>query len=190
RTGLWGEEVVLATREETQQGVKRFIRKLGNPVLAVTPDQRLWLFYVSVSIGGWAASSINAMYSDDMGHSWSTPRQLVTSPFLNISTLVRGAPVLHADGSIGLPVYHEFLGKFGEYLHLDADGRVLAKSRISDGRFSLQPTVVPLDQQRAIALMRHTGEDRRVLASRTEDRSEERRVGKEGRGAWRASRSQ
>jgi len=51
RTGLWGEEVVLATREETQQGVKRFIRKLGNPVLAVTPDQRLWLFYVSVSIG-------------------------------------------------------------------------------------------------------------------------------------------
>ncbi|HLV17227.1 MAG TPA: sialidase family protein [Pseudomonas sp.] len=169
RTGLWGEEVVLATREETQQGVKRFIRKLGNPVLAVTPDQRLWLFYVSVSIGGWAASSINAMYSDDMGHSWSTPRQLVTSPFLNISTLVRGAPVLHADGSIGLPVYHEFLGKFGEYLHLDADGRVLAKSRISDGRFSLQPTVVPLDQQRAIALMRHTGEDRRVLASRTED---------------------
>ena len=169
RTGTWGEEVTLATREGTQQGLQRFVRKLGNPVLAVTPDQRLWMFYVSVSIGGWAASSINAVYSDDMGGSWSRPRQLVTSPLLNISTLVRGAPVLHADGSIGLPVYHEFLGKFGEYLHLDREGRVLSKSRISDGRFSLQPSVVPLDRQRAIALLRHSGEDRRVLASRTED---------------------
>ena len=169
RTGTWSEEVVLATREGTQQGLQRFVRKLGNPVLAVTPDQRLWMFYVSVSLGGWAASSINAVYSDDMGASWSTPRQLVTTPLLNISTLVRGAPVLHADGSIGLPVYHEFIGKFGEYLHLDSEGRVLSKSRISNGRFSLQPTVVPLDRQRAIALLRHSGEDRRVLASRTED---------------------
>lgn len=169
QTGIWGEEVVLATREGTQQGVQRFVRKLGNPVLLVTPDQRLWMFYVSVSVGGWAASSINAVYSEDMGRSWSTPRQLVTSPFLNISTLVRGAPVLHADGSIGLPVYHEFLGKFGEYLHLDREGRVLSKSRISNGRFSLQPTVVPLDSQRAIALLRHSGSDRRVLASRTDD---------------------
>lgn len=167
--GTWGEEAVLATREGTQQGLQRFVRKLGNPVLAVTPDRRLWLFYVSASLGGWAASSINMTYSDDMGHSWSTPRQLVTSPMLNISTLVRGAPVLHADGSIGLPVYHELLGKFGEYLHLDAQGRVLSKSRISAGRFSLQPSVVPLDGQRAIALLRHAGEDRRVLASRTED---------------------
>lgn len=169
RNGVWGDEVILATREGTQQGVQRFIRKLGNPVLVVTPDQRLWLFYVSVSIGGWAASSINAMYSDDMGSNWSTPRQLVTSPFLNISTLVRGAPVVHADGSIGLPVYHEFLGKFGEYLYLDREGQVITKSRMSHGRFSLQPSVVPLDTQRAIALLRHTGEERRVLASRTED---------------------
>ena len=169
RSGTWGEEMILATRESTQRGLQKHIRKLGNPVVVVTPDERLWMFYVSVSIGGWAASSINAMFSDDLGNTWSTPRQLVTSPFLNISTLVRGAPVLHADGSIGLPVYHEFLGKFGEYLYLDREGRVLSKSRISDGRFSLQPSVVPLDGQRAIALLRHSGEDRRVLASRTED---------------------
>lgn len=168
-SGVWSDEVVLATREGTQQGVQRFVRKLGNPVLTVTPDQRLWMFYVSVSIGGWAASSINAMYSDDMGASWSTPRQLVTSPLLNISTLVRGAPVVHADGSIGLPVYHEFLGKFGEYLHLDGNGRVQAKYRISQGRHSLQPTVVPFDGQRGVALLRHTGDERRVLASRTDD---------------------
>ncbi|WP_206323709.1 exo-alpha-sialidase, partial [Pseudomonas viridiflava] len=95
----------------------KYIRKLGNPVIALAPDKRLWLFYVSVSVGGWAGSTVNAMVSSDMGANWSPPRQLVTSPFLNISTLVRAAPVFHADGSIGLPVYHEFLGKFAEYLY-------------------------------------------------------------------------
>ncbi len=150
-----------------QTGTGKYIRKLGNPVIALAPDNRLWLFY---AVGGWAGSSVNAMVSSDMGASWSPPRQLVTSPFLNISTLVRGAPVFHADGSIGLPVYHEFLGKFAEYLYLSANGEVIDKFRISRGKNSLQPTVVPLDEQRGVALLRYAGETfHRVLASRTED---------------------
>lgn len=169
-SGEWGEEMVLATRESTRDGTRKYIRKLGNPVIVLAPDNRLWLFYVSVSLGGWAGSAINAMSSDDLGVSWSAPRQLVTSPFLNISTLVRGAPVMHADGSIGLPVYHEFLGKFSEYLYLDRNGEVIDKFRISHGTDNLQPTVVPLDGQRAVAMLRYAGSgDRRVLASRTED---------------------
>ncbi|RMS45788.1 BNR/Asp-box repeat protein, partial [Pseudomonas amygdali pv. photiniae] len=168
--GEWGGEQVLATRASTQSGTGKYIRKLGNPVIALAPDNRLWLFYVSVSVGGWAGSTVNAMVSSDMGASWSPPWQLVTSPFLNISTLVRGAPVFHTDGSIGLPVYHEFLGKFAEYLYLSADGEVIDKFRISRGKNSLQPTVVPLDGQRAVALLRYAGETfHRVLASRTED---------------------
>ena len=120
RSGEWGGEQVLATRESTRDGTQRYIRKLGNPVIALGPDKRLWMFYVSVSVGGWATSAINVMVSDDLGANWSAPRQLVTSPFFNISTLVRAAPVFHADGSIGLPVYHEFMGKFAEYLYLSA----------------------------------------------------------------------
>jgi predicted neuraminidase len=161
---------VLATRDSTQQGTRKYIRKLGNPVVALAPDNRLWLFYVSVSMGGWAGSAVNVMVSDDFGENWSAPRQLITSPFLNISTLVRSAPVFHADGSIGLPVYHEFLGKFAEYLYLSPDGNVIDKYRISRGNNSLQPTVVPLDGQRGIALLRYAGETHhRVLATRTED---------------------
>jgi len=166
----WGEELVLATRESTQQATRKHIRKLGNPVIALAPDNRLWLFYVSVSIGGWAGSAINTMYSDDFGESWSTPRQLITTPFLNISTLVRNAPVFHRDGTIGLPVYHEFLGKFAEYLYISPTGDVVGKSRISMGTDSLQPTVVPMDEQNAIAMLRYAGvTHHRVLASRTED---------------------
>ncbi|MCS4285908.1 putative neuraminidase [Pseudomonas sp. BIGb0278] len=170
RTDEWGAEQVLATRESTRDGTQRYIRKLGNPVIALGPDNRLWMFYVSVSVGGWATSAINLMVSDDLGSSWSAPRQLVTSPFFNISTLVRAAPVFHADGSIGLPVYHEFMGKFAEYLYLSAEGEVVDKFRISRGKHSLQPTIVPLDGQRAVAMLRYAGETHhRVLASRTED---------------------
>lgn len=170
RSGLWSAENVVATRADTERAVRKGIRKLGNPVIALSPDRRLWLFYVSVSLGGWAGSAINAMYSDDLGKNWSTPRQLVTSPFLNISTLVRGAPVFHRDGSIGLPVYHEFLGKFAEYLYLNRHGEVQEKFRISKGKHSLQPTIVAQNGREAVALLRYAGEDHhRVLASRTQD---------------------
>ncbi|MDI5994938.1 exo-alpha-sialidase [Pseudomonas sp. MDMC216] len=197
-SGQWSAERVLASRESTQRAVGKHIRKLGNPVISLAPDNRLWLFYVravgkhirklgnpvislapdnrlwlfyvSVSLGGWAGSAVNAMVSDDLGDTWSAPRQLITSPFLNISTLVRAAPVFHTDGSIGLPVYHEFLGKFPEYLHLSANGEVLGKYRIGKGRDSLQPTVVALDERRAVALLRYAGEEHhRVLASYSED---------------------
>ena len=170
KTTEWGPEQILVTRETTRDGTRRYIRKLGNPVIALGPDNRLWMFYVSVSVGGWATSAINVMVSQDMGANWSVPRQLVTSPFFNISTLVRAAPVFHADGSIGLPVYHEFMGKFAEYLYLSADGAVIDKFRISRGKHSLQPTIVAQDGQRAIAMLRYAGETHhRVLASRTQD---------------------
>jgi len=170
KSGEWGYELILATRASTQSGTQKHIRKLGNPVIALGPDKRLWLFYVSVSIGGWAGSAINVMVSDDLGYNWSEPRQLITTPFANISTLVRSAPVFHEDGSIGLPVYHEFLGKFAEYLYLDADGQVVDKFRISRGKHSLQPTLVPLSRQSAVVMLRHASETvGRVLASRTDD---------------------
>jgi predicted neuraminidase len=169
----WTEEFTLVSREATETVLQRYIRKLGNPVIALAPDNRLWLFYVSVSVGGWGGSAINAMHSDDGGVTWSPPRRLVTSPFFNISTLVRNSPVFHRDGSIGLPVYHEFLGKFAEYLHLSPDGQVLDKFRISEGRHSLQPAIVPLSGETALALLRNAGEaPRKVLASFTQDRGQ------------------
>src|SRR5690606_3881615 len=91
----WGTDFKLISRETTQRLLQRDIRKLGNPVIALAPNDRLWLFYVSVSVGGWAGSAINAMYSDDGGEQWSEPKRLITSPFFNLSTLVRNPPVFH-----------------------------------------------------------------------------------------------
>lgn len=167
----WSDDAVVVTRQATQASEHRLIKKLGNPAAVKDQDGRLWLFFVSVSIGGWSGSSINLTISGDQGRNWSNPRQLITSPFLNISTLVKGSPFFFKDGTIGLPVYHEFLGKFSEVLRLDAEGRVIDKVRITSRRLAIQPVVYPLDATSAVALMRNTDSSspKRAWISRTDD---------------------
>ncbi len=164
----WGEETTLFDRQQLQQGLWRYIKKLGNPVIARMPDDSLMLWLVNVSLGGWAGSSITWLRSTDEGLSWSTPRRLVTSPFLNISTLVKGAPIFYADGQIGLPVYHEFVTKFAEILRLSPHGQVLDKTRIPGSQTSLQPVVLVADPQRAQVYMR-SGKATAVMMSATDD---------------------
>lgn len=166
----WGGEQTVVDRMQTQRAVWRYVKKLGNPVAERTADGMLRLFYVTVSLGGWAGSSITTITSADNGEHWTAPRRLVTSPFLNLSTLVKGAPFHYVDGTTGLPIYHEFIGKFGEVLRLDAHGVVLDKQRLSAGRSSLQPIVLIKNGKHAQVLMRH-GEDgrNRVIGTRTED---------------------
>ncbi len=167
----WGAEEVVASRESTQRALHRYIAKVGNPVAARGPDGRLWLFYVTVSLGGWAGSSITLMTSDDDGASWNAPRRLVTSPFINISTLVKGAPFTYADGTMGLPVYHEFVTKFAEILRLDKTGKVIDKQRLAaGGEGTLQPVVLVRSEKEALVLTRHSGEEqRRVMSITTEN---------------------
>jgi len=89
------------------------IRKLGNPVISLGPDNRLWLFYVSVSIGGWAGVAVNAMSRYDWVKPWSTPAAVgSTSLFLNIAPWCVECAGFTPTGSIGLAGLHEFLGKF------------------------------------------------------------------------------
>lgn len=164
---VWGEEHIVAGRKSTQQDLQRYIAKVGNPVATRAADGSLWLFYVSVSLGGWAGSSINLMTSRDDGVSWSKPRRLITSPFINISTLVKGAPFLYADGTMGLPVYHEFVSKFAEMLRLDKTGKVIDKQRLAaGGQGTLQPVALVRDTRAALLLTRYSGAnaEHRVVA--------------------------
>ena len=166
----WGAEQSIVNRVDTQRSLLRYVKKIGNPVAHRATDGTLWLFYVTVSIGGWAGSSITAITSNDEGASWSAARRLITSPFINISTLVKGTPFNYSDGSIGLPVYHEFIGKFGELLRISKTGAIIDKSRLSSGKYGLQPVVLITSSQQAIALMRHSGvSPKRVIATTTED---------------------
>lgn len=178
---LWGADFDVAARTwsaprkiigpaETRDALGRYIKTVGNSVLVRGAQQQLALYYVTVSFGGWAGSALNVMQSADDGKTWGSPRRLVTSPFFNVSTLNKCNAVHYADGSVGLPVYHELMGKFAELLRVDASGKVLDKMRITHGRHSIQPLLLPLDQQQALALMRDTVVNPgRVLVSRSAD---------------------
>ena len=168
--GKWSAPRIIADRNTTERALKRYIRKVGNPNLYAWPDGRLGLYYVSVSVGGWAASSINYMESFDQGMQWSSPIRLVTSPFLNISTLVRTEGLPLSDGGVQLPVYHEFLGKFSETVTLSSDLSVMDKTRISRGKHSLQPAIINLDEFSAVGLLRYSGDPPgRVLSVFSQD---------------------
>lgn len=166
----WGDPFVILDRQHLERRLGRTLRKLGNPVLWRHPDGRIWLWVVTSGLGGWSTSSLVLCISPDQGHTWGPPRPLVTSPFLNISTLARGRPLDSADGGVLLPVYHELAGKFGELLRLDAQGHILAKSRISAGRAAIQPSLVASGPDQARAFLRRTGTaPAQVLSSNTQD---------------------
>lgn len=169
-TQSWSKPRHIIGPAETQTALGRYIKTVGNSVLVRGERGELGLYYVSVSVGGWAGSSLNLVFSQDDGKTWGTPRRLVTSPFFNISTLNKSAAVHYSDGTTGLPIYHEFIGKFAELLHLDKAGVVLNKTRITHARHSIQPLVLPLEAQQAVALMRDTGPSPgHVLVSHSED---------------------
>ena len=170
----WDAPIAILTTKDTQAQTRRYIRKLGNTVITQDPQGTLHLFYVSVSFGGWAASAINWSTSLDEGQTWSVSKRLIASPFLNLSTLVKGTPIFYQDGSIGLPVYHEFAGKFGELLRISTSGEILTKTRISKGKNSLQPVIHVSSPTNALALMRYAGPadsngNKRVLQATTQD---------------------
>jgi len=164
----WSDQVVVASPEQTSRDLGRFVRKMGNPVAFVTPAGELWVVYVSVSLGGWATSQLNLLRSPDLGESWLPATRLVTSPFLNLSTLAKSYPVFYANGDIGLPVYHEMAGKFGELLVMSPTGDVRRKIRLDHGSRSLQPVILVQDADRAVALQRFAADTSPPRAWRSE----------------------
>ncbi len=166
----WSPARAIINRTELSKQLGRYIKKLGNPVGFVDAEGRVWLFFVSVSLGGWSGSAINVMVSRDDGETFGRVKRLISSPVFNVSTLVRGRPFQMQDGSILLPVYHEFVGKFAELLRLDSDGTVLGKKRLSTGRDHIQPILVTLDAQTSHVFLRDAGtENRRIHYVSTSD---------------------
>ena len=153
KAGSWGNPEVVIDRVAAEKGLSRYIKKLGNPLPVRSSQGKLQLYFVTVSVGGWAGSSISWMESSDEGMSWSRPQRLITSPALNLSTLIKAPGFDFIDGTLGLPAYHEWMGKFGELIRID-DGRVIDKRRMSSGRALLQPIVFIDTSEKAIAYFR------------------------------------
>lgn len=158
----WTEPVKSLSRQRVSEDLGVHIRKLGNAVLLAGDKQAVWMFFVTASIGGWSTSSVNMVHSADGGKSWGKVRRLVTSPFLNLSTLTKGHPFFYQDGTIGLPVYHELAGKFAELLRIDLNGKVKDKIRMTKGRHKIQPDIAVVGEDAMLAVLRDSSLERKL----------------------------
>ena len=168
---MWSSPRVVMNGDQARDELDRYLRKVGNSVVFADAEQRLWLVYVTIALGGWSGSSLNACCSLDGGATWQPSQRLTLSPFLNVSELVRAAPVRLESGEIGLPIYHECVGQFPEmlWLHPTGDRLLVTKTRLTGGREFLQPAIVPLGPRRAVAYLRNASPARRIDFQESQD---------------------
>lgn len=150
----WGPPRGLTSSRQSQRELGRVVRTLANPVLLAEPDGAVRLFYVT-AWNKWSSSTLATKTSRDAGRTWGKARRIVAHPVGNHATLVKMAPVRFADGTVGLPAYHELFGVFPQLLRVSPEGELLDKVRIAAGQTVLQPSIVPLDDRRAVALLRN-----------------------------------
>jgi predicted neuraminidase len=147
--------------------LERQVKKVGNAVIFPDLSGTLWMVYVSVALGGWSGSTLNVKTSLDEGRTWGESRRLTLNPFLNLSSLVRSKPIHTRDGRIGLPVYHELALKFPQMLWLTPGaGGVLRDYHVRNLSVEtglIQPTLVALDDDRVLMLLRDRGRSGRRL---------------------------
>jgi predicted neuraminidase len=173
----WSSPRVIVNRETASKELQRFVKKVGNAIIFADREDRLWLIYVTITVGGWSGSSLNVKISADNGANWTPSQRLTLSPFLNISELVRNNPVPLEKGREGggfvIPIYHEFLGKFPELLWISAGSNsqkvLFRKSRMDGGRTFIQPSVVAYGPGAARAFYRNCSNERTVGTAVTED---------------------
>jgi predicted neuraminidase len=170
--GVWSTPGVLIDRGTAERELGRPIKKVGNAVVFPDGQGRLWMVYVSVTLGGWSGSSLNVKTSGDGGLTWTPSRRLNLNPFLNLSSLVRSRPIHAADGRIGLPVYYEMAVKFPQMLWLTPDAGGLAHYHLRSLPSKddlIQPTLIPLAGDRVLMMLRDGGDERVLHTAVSED---------------------
>ena len=169
----WTQPRGIVSRSTASLELIRYIKKVGNPVIFTDARERLWLLYVTVSIGGWSGSSLNAKISNDCGKTWSKSQRLTLSPFFNISELVRNNPQPLTNGGFVVPIYHECIGTFSELLWVwpGADGNTFKyyKTRLTWGKRFIQPSMVALAPDSAAVFFRSHLSNSRIAWSLSND---------------------
>ncbi|MHB1558498.1 MAG: sialidase family protein [Isosphaeraceae bacterium] len=138
-------------------------RSVGNGVIWQAPDGLVWLFYVVRYGETWSTSRIQFKVSRDGAETWSDASVLS----MNEGDMVRGRPIVLADGDYLLPVYHE-TGHDPELVGPDSTSLFLRynparrtwtrSGPIRSPRGNIQPAVVQLDDGRLVAYCRRGGD--------------------------------
>ena len=142
----WSKPRAILNRYKVTQDTGRLVLKVGNAT-GIYAQGRIYLFFVTVGLGGWAASSLNMMTSEDEGRSWSQVKRLLTSPMLNVSHLVRGPVQQLEDGNFWIPAYFEGPTKYSVMIKVSPQGKVLGWTNVTTASFeAIQPHVLQNDQ--------------------------------------------
>jgi predicted neuraminidase len=154
--GTWTEPEVLLNRQKCSTELRRWVGKLGNAVVVNDRHGGLWLFYASL-LGGWSTASLNYKVSRDGGQTWSDSRKLILSPFFNLTNNVKNNGVPCSRGAYLLPVYQEFLRKFGQVVLLCPDRAGLSYQirRMTQAGQTLQPVLIRQGEQNLVAFFRN-----------------------------------
>lgn len=121
-----------------------------------------------VSVGGWAMAAIADVAMSHDGP--VTARKLDLSPILNRSFLVKSPMLAYEDGNHALPAYFEMGPTFGALVRFDDAGRVRDRRWMRSRRAKvIQPMIVPLDAQRALAFLRDFDRSDVLWLARTAD---------------------
>jgi len=169
----WSEPIVLLSREQSSRELGRYVKKLGNPMIFSDSRKRLWLFYASVFAGGWSGASLNFKMSPDGGTTWLPSEKMILSPFFNLTNNVKNKAIELDDGSLLVPVYHEFITKYSQLVHFIPGGdgvRYEIWNMTSEGK-AIQPSIIPDGNRRLTAFFRNMGDEKKkhILRSTSSD---------------------
>ncbi len=165
--GQWSPPRLVVDRRIMGRWMRRYIRKLGNPLAHAGSDGRVTLFVVSVSVGGWSGSAVNRLVFSPDGRTLESANRLVASPILNLGTLVRGAAVETGGGELLVPAYHETVKRFPQLLRVDHNGRVLGRGGPAVRGNLLQPWLLTSnDGAMDLFLRRGAGKEAKIFLSR------------------------
>lgn len=163
-----------------------------NPVLFVTPDEKLWLLYASQQSQGQApgnwdekfskgevqgvhwmqwTSVIRRRISEDRGYSW-TP---VDTVFSQPGSFCRNRMVILSNGNWLFPMYYSrrdcegVYGNDASVMQLSADnGRSWTEHPVPGSRGRVHPTVIELSPGRLVSFFRSRSADR-IYVSHSND---------------------
>ncbi|BCZ19628.1 Kdo hydrolase subunit 2 [Helicobacter sp. NHP19-012] len=139
----WSKAFKLLSASDLSRQAHEFVKILGNPVLYAHKD-KLYLFVVGASLGGWATSRIYVLNTPlNKPKALHYEQTLHLSPFLNISHLVRNPPTPTTDGGFILPIYHELARKSPVLLKFDNKAHLQFLLKPNSLKQQLQPSLVP-----------------------------------------------
>jgi predicted neuraminidase len=171
-TGKWSKPKVLLDRRQSSAELQRWVRKLGNAVVMNDQQGGLWLFYATM-LGGWSTATLNYKVSRDEGRTWTPSRQLILSPFFNLTNNVKNKGVGLTQGAFLLPVYHELLHKFSQILLVRQAGSTpqFELRRMTHAGKAIQPALIPKSEASLMAFFRNAagGGNSHILKADSKD---------------------